>query len=1009
MVVRFLSTETRHLELLLSAIETGSQSDNREAGEPAIVVEEWSWEERYITLLWLSQLLLAPFDLATISSAGTANAVNADVPGFHWPPDSPGVTLRVIPLAIRYLSSSGKERDAAKILLVRVAMRKDMQELGILHSLIKWALSGLRPTPNAEQPIYHYIGILSFLAGVLVSSASTADLDAHLSQIFQTVQDISVSEDDTFGNIRASAVARKTVIKVLRTVAILVLRNPTSMSSSEIVESAIGHMLESLADTATPVRLAASKALSMITLKLAPDMAAQVVEAVLESLNQNVLWHAPDSSGTRHRDLSGVNSLEWHGLILTLSHLLYRRSPPATNLSAILSALLTGLSFEQRSTSGSSVGTNVRDAACFGIWALARRYTTDELQAISLASLSLIPGESVSSTLQVLATQLVVCASLDSAGNIRRGSSAALQELIGRHPDTIAEGISIVQVVDYHAVALRSRAVGEVAYKAAQLSECYRAGLLHGLLDWRGIGDADSSARKNAAAGLGALVTSKRSTESRDHPPWTYLTAIVDRIASQVQGLKTRQVDERHGLLLCISSVLTSLAPSFRRDVISKELQYPTGLEDFVSKVKSITMNVLIEAGKSNYRRPELMVEAVSRLIIATFPILGLDMVFRESHSSKEGQLFTHILSTFQSNNPLQIIKCVDEAREALLPPDKEFLKDAQSLLKDWLHRSETESIESASEAASILLLWLDEMEREKAIQQWISIIREDQGGRVGQDKGFLYVIWDGLLVAGPLEDEIFQGLHKRWNSGHDIETRSTILQRLAKSSVLDTHAAIFAHMIADGLDDYTTNARGDVGSLVRIEAVGAAGRIWRNGPPKAEDTAGLGIFHSLFGKVLRLAAEKLDKIRAEAQQVVLLVTSQRYVKPLGSLLFLTESSHVASIFRKSTTSSYEYFRALLDMGINEDALTSGSYQVAWQKDLLEGYVSSADTGSEDLVRASRAALADFCEAGNANITCATLFEVAKRNSTNDRVFVPTLEVMSFLFDVRIIQKSALK
>lgn len=291
------------------------------------------------------------------------------------------------------------------------------------------------------------------------------------------------------------------------------------------------------------------------------------------------------------------------------------------------------------------------------------------------------------------------------------------------------------------------------------------------------------------------------------------------------------------------------------------------------------------------------------------------------------------------------------------------------------------------------MLLWLDEMEREEVIQQWIKIIHEDQGGRVGQDKGFLYVIWDGLLVAGPLQDEICKGLHKRWNSGHDIESRSTILQRLAKSSVLDTHAAIFADMIADGLDDYTTNARGDVGSLVRIEAVGAAGRIWRNGLPKAEETGGVVIFQSLFGKVLRLAAEKLDKIRAEAQQVVLLVMSQ---------------SHLASTFRKYTISSYEYFRALLDMGINKDALASGSYEVAWRKDLLEGYVSSADTGSEDLVRASRAAFADFCEAGNTNMICTALFEVAKRNSTNDRVLVPTLEVMSFLFDVRIIQKSSL-
>jgi hypothetical protein len=99
-----------------------------------------------------------------------------------------------------------------------------------------------------------------------------------------------------------------------------------------------------------------------------------------------------------------------------------------------------------------------------------------------------------SSVLQVLATELVVSASLDPAGNIRRGSSAALQELIGRHPNTIAEGIRVVQVVDYHAVALRSRAIMEVAFQSAMLSKSYMDGILDALLGWRGIGDADVGA-----------------------------------------------------------------------------------------------------------------------------------------------------------------------------------------------------------------------------------------------------------------------------------------------------------------------------------------------------------------------------------------------------------------------------------------------------------------------------------------------------------------------------------
>jgi hypothetical protein len=181
--VQFLSTETRHLELLLSAIEKGECTTDAETS--------WGWEERYITLLWLSQLLLAPFDLSTISSA-SVHIKEPEIRGLQWPSNVPGVTFRVVSLAIQYLSSSGKERDAAKILLVRVAMRRDMQELGILHALVQWASSSLQASEQVSP--YHYIGILSFLAGVLTSSINTADMDPYLSSIFQIVQSESFNE-----------------------------------------------------------------------------------------------------------------------------------------------------------------------------------------------------------------------------------------------------------------------------------------------------------------------------------------------------------------------------------------------------------------------------------------------------------------------------------------------------------------------------------------------------------------------------------------------------------------------------------------------------------------------------------------------------------------------------------------------------------------------------------------------------------------------------------------------
>jgi tubulin-specific chaperone D len=108
--------------------------------------------------------------------------------------------------------------------------------------------------------------------------------------------------------------------------------------------------------------------------------------------------------------------------------------------------------------------------------------------------------------------------------------------------------------------------------------------------------------------------------------------------------------------------------------------------------------------------------------------------------------------------------------------------------------------------------------------------------------------------------------------------------------------------------------------------------------------------------------------------------------------------------------SSREYFSFLLNMRTHGSVFTA-EYNDQWFVDIIEGYVTSADSGSEDLIRASRAALAEYCEVQSQHLdhVCETLFVVAKRNMKNDRVLVPTLEVMAFLFDVRIMQKSSTK
>ncbi|KAI2469910.1 tubulin folding cofactor D C terminal-domain-containing protein [Annulohypoxylon bovei var. microspora] len=981
-IVRFLNVETRYLELLLLAIEDSERETD--------AANSWTWHERYIVLLWLSQLFFAPFDLSTISSGDADDLDRSVVPGFEWPPQIPGITLRVIPLAIKYLASPGKERDGAKALLVRVAMRKDMQELGILNALVKWALSTLNPSKDApvESP-YYYIGTLSFLARILGASADTSIMDPHLSAIFNATQSIDTEENAAFDVIKGSALARKMLIKVMRSVVTLVLRKQQQTATeTEMVEISISYLLERLADNDTPVRLAASKALSIITLKLEPEMASEVIEAVLGALNQNVLWvkNKSNPSAPPTKDITAVDPLEWHGLMLTLSHLLYRRSPPAENLSDIIHALLMGLSFEKRGPSGSSIGSNIRDASCFGIWALARRYSTSELLQVQTKSVLVARGhDPAASILQVVATELVVTASLDPAGNIRRGASAALQELIGRHPDTVHEGIAVVQVVDYHAVALRSRAIHEVALQATRLSPHYGHALLEATLGWRGIGDMDAGDRRVAASSFGSLTAEVIKVETSD--PLGRFKGSVDLLLSRLRALQVRQVEERHGLLLSLAAVL-DLIPSLLKNASSESLQeIPT------AEICTALKEILQDSKTTNYRKPELVAEATAELVVSATPALLLDITQGSPTGSRIANLQSGPSVIDELNSaPLRSVAELSDTLQGDRPKQLDaILAILQDNLNIWLDRSESEVVQASSKAALIFLLFASRDHRIQTIETWASKVRH---ARSKHGDGFFHALSRAYQLQRYQDDQskgvlVGNVLAERWISDNYIETRVAILQSLIGRTILRDKALDFVDIVSGGLDDYTTTARGDIGSHVRLEAIKATKTLW---DAKRDDEL---VISTLFPRILRLASEKLDRVRIEAHSV------------LSTLL---DSTHTKT-FSGLSSSSKDYFSFLLclcDTGRLDQSIAK-----VWKVSeddcisiLLAGLVTSADTGNEDLVIASRAALANFCEQSAENLkrTCSALVRNLKSYQGQDRVVIPTLEVVAYLFHVGMMQ-----
>ena len=418
---------------------------------------------------------------------------------------------------------------------------------------------------------------------------------------------------------------------------------------------------------------------------------------------------------------------------------------------------------------------------------------------------------------------------------------------------------------------------------------------------------------------------------------------------------------------------------------------FPTNYPKKVqASLRTVLRSILEDAKTTTYRRPELIAEAICRLLIPVSPLLNSKY---STGGTDDPDLYT---LDFTGNS---------DARNKLSESGQLF-DLADDLLGKWLHRTEPEVVDVASKATFAIFSFRSNPQRQALVSNWINIISEDQGSRTGQDVGVLATLFRAYNTDSSFKAPIMQATRARWKMSHDIESRVAILQYFCWSHPFLADAEQFTAIVAEGLDDYTTDARGDIGSLVRTEALKAVSTVWRHFDTLSD--SGSFIFNTLFPKVLRLAAEKLDKVRSEAHSTV--AAALRFESQLTPF----DSSGPGKTARPITSyspSSKDYFRFLLDMPTHSDFVGGEKYQIKWHEDLLEGFVSSADTGSEDLVRASRAALAEYCEAedNNLNIVCGSLFAIMKKSLKNDRIVVPAMEVMGFLFDYQIMQRSTMK
>jgi hypothetical protein len=944
----FFNNEPRYLEPILSELEASIDTTG-EGPDVAQLQDGRPWVRRYVLLLWLSQLLLAPFPLESMS--GLQSSVETSVaPGLQLPAKLPGITLRVLSICMLQLRSPTKEKSAAAKLLVRICVRPDMQKMGLLDAMVSWSLSFFSEVNEEQFDIHQCLGVLSFISGLL-ASATNEELGPFLAATYQACRKVLDQESLVF--IKSSAVARKLIVKSLRNIVLHCLQTSSivpGLDPTIVLEEVIEFLLEALADGDTPVRYGASKALSIITMKLDAEMANEVIEAILGSLTENVYWQ-----GSR-RNLSSVNPLRWHGLTLTLSQLLYRKAVHTNHLPDVLNALLLSLGFEQRSPTGGSIGTNVRDAACFGIWALSRRYPTADLLLVETASIRASEHLKALSVPQVLAVELVVAACLDPAGNIRRGSSAALQELIGRHPNTIEEGIPLVQTVDFHAVGLRQRAMCDVATKAGDLNSLYWEALFEGLLDWRGIGSLDSDSRLSAAEAVGSL-SKGRSID--------VMQRMSGQVRSTLAALRPRQVEERQGLVSALAALVDTARVSYGS--IEDKVLYAS-FSDLWALLSS-DLKLADKAFTSPALRPQFTASSICTFIgaMATFTAECCNgVVLSEIPTTEFCRLFDLCLARHEQP-VLDGIAVTAPAVVLLL--SKISAADTIKVASSWLTKLENEASYSGLRCSGYAVAL-----------------------------GAAYANLSNLPADAKREDlqrRIVKVLTFRCTAAVAIEARTVALRALG--DLLASKSSGSYHLAPDAetqvgralhiaLNDYTITERGDVGALVRLEALNTVRLAWTSGLLTTKhEVCG----HEIYADVLRLSLEKLDKMRVKASQVL-----QITVDP--------------SALDDGVSSKPFFLNAISQLQSSVDAVIKEAICV--------GFVSSAGMGSESVVQNSRLALLSFVDTLPDDDDDAakqyTLVNLAncflgllKTNIDNDRILLPLLEIVAFLFDMHVMQR----
>lgn len=489
-----------------------------------------TWETRYILLLWLSMTCLIPFDLSRLDGhLSTDPGINRE-----------SVMDRIMSVAKSFLKVSDKSRDAAAVLVAKFVTRPDVKQKHLGNFLEHCLTTISQASELTMEGTVALDGALQSLAQ-LFKHGKRDDFLQYAPSVFHCLNTKKIVESN-------QATLRKLGVKVIqrlgltfqkprlakwryqrgcRSLAVNLAQSAVTESVEatkpdlasvshdedddvpEEVENVIEQLLMGLKDKETIVRWSSAKGIGRVTGRLPKELADEVVESVLECFS----FQETDNA--------------WHGGCLALAELGRRGLLLPSRLSNVVPLIVKALTFDEK-RGACSLGSNVRDAACYVCWAFARAYEPSELEPY----------------VNQIASALVITTLFDRNVTCRKAASAAFQENVGRQ-GTFPHGIDILTAADYFTVGNLNNCYLTISVYIASFEE-YTKPLIDHLVAMK-VNHWDGVIRELAAKALHNLTVCA---------PEYMASSVLPKLLPMATGM---DLQARHGSILACAEITHAL------------------------------------------------------------------------------------------------------------------------------------------------------------------------------------------------------------------------------------------------------------------------------------------------------------------------------------------------------------------------------------------------------------------------------------------------------------------